>query len=118
MQSQNTAKLGSLILAASALAVTSGCELLHENEGKKFAEETVKRCSGVVSSFTLVPSSSAKNQYEGLAKIEIDGEEYDLSLLLKAGAKGSIIETDDDPCTEHKVRKGLQGLLGIFNSTD
>lgn len=103
---------GSIALGL-AMAV-SGCEVLHESEARRFAEKQVKGCGGIVTDFALVPSPKGKNLYEGLAKVNIDGETYELELEVTAGAKDSIIRTSDNPCAEHQLRKGIKDFLDIF----
>jgi len=107
-------KTAMALLTVPTLMVLAACELIHEKEGKKFAEEVVSKCNGEVISFTLVTAPEGKNLYEGLARVKIEEDIYDLSIELKTGANGAIGSTGDDPCSEHKVKKGIQSLVDIF----
>lgn len=102
------------IAIGAAISLLQGCELLHEQEAKKFVQEQVNECDGIVKSFVLVPASNSRSLYEGLAKVEIGGTEYDYRIAMKTGANGSIIESENDPCVEHELKQKVKSFLDIF----
>jgi len=96
----------------ATMAMVSGCELAYQNEAKKFAEEQVRSCNGEVSEVAVVRSPEASNYYDGLAEIKIGDEKYSMNMKIKTGSGGSIIDTNDDICTLHKLKRGFKEIFG------
>lgn len=103
------AKLTSITAAACLLI--SGCEILVKNDIKKFAEAQTSECSGKIGEIAVVKGSEGADNYQSVAEVTIDNESYELKMDVKTGPGGTIIEADNSPCLEHKLKKGIQSIF-------
>lgn len=101
-------------MALVSTVFLSGCELIHRDNVRIYAEDIVKECNGEINSVAIVKSGEGDNIYDGLAVAIIEGEKYNINMQIKTGLDSAIIRSDDNPCVEHSIKTGVKEFLDIF----
>lgn len=98
------------LAALTAISLTlASCELIYKGEARRFVEEEVRECGGVVKSVALV-QDGAGNKLTGIAEVEVSGKKYQTNLAMKVGVKDAIISMDTDICTVHTIHQGIDRI--------